>query len=54
MHGDSNVIEGLVPTSSDIRADAILWENGGTWLITSKSQSGTKSHSDVTMGCVLT
>ena len=54
MHAHSDLIEGLVPTRSNIRADAILWENGGTWSITRKAQSGTEGHSDMTVGCVLT
>ena len=54
MHGHSDVIEGCVPTLSDIRADAILWENGGTWLVTRNTQSGTEGHSDVTIGLVST
>ena len=48
------MIEGCVPTSLDIRADAILWENGGTWLVTRKAQFRTEGHSDMTVGCVLT
>ena len=54
MHGHSNVIEGLFPTWSDIRDDAILWENGGTWSVTRKAQSRTEGHSDMTVRCVLT
>ena len=54
MHGHSDVIEGLVPTSLDIRADAILWENGGTWSVTRKAQFGTQGHSDVIVGLVPT
>ena len=54
MHVHSNVIEGLVSTLLDIRADAILWENGGTCSVTRKAQSGTEGHSDMTMECVLT
>ena len=34
VHGHSDVIEGCVPTWSDIRADSIFWENGGTCSVT--------------------
>ena len=54
VHGYSHVIEGCAPTLSDIRADAILWENGGTWLVTRNPQPRAESHSDVTVGLVPT
>ena len=46
MHGHSDVIEGCVPTCSDIRANAILWENGGTCSVTRNLESGNESPFD--------
>ena len=36
----------ICPTWSDIRADAIIWENGGTWWVTRDPQSGNESPFD--------
>ena len=33
---------------------AILWENGGTWSVTSNTQPRAEGHSNMTVGCVLT
>ena len=48
-HGYSNVIEGCVPTWSDIRVDAILWKNGGTCSVTRNPQSRSESPSDAVL-----
>ena len=37
----------------DVRDDSILWENGGTWLVTRSPQYGTESHSDMGEGWAL-
>ena len=54
MQGHSDVIEGCVPTLSDIRDDAILLENEGTWSVTRNPQPGVESLSSMVAGCVLT
>ena len=53
MLSHSDVTVGLVPTSSDISVEFHSW-NGGTWLVTRNTQSGTEGHSDMTVGCSLT
>ena len=52
VHGHSDVIEGCVPTWSDIRVDAILLENGGTWSVTRNPQPGVESLSIMVAECV--
>ena len=52
MQGHSDVIEGCVPTWSDIRADTILWENGGTWSVTKNPQPRVEIPSRMVTRCV--
>ena len=53
MHGHYDVIDGCVPTLSDIRVDAILWKNGSTYSVTRNPQSRIESHSDMGAGWAL-
>ena len=50
VHGHSDVIEGCVPTWSNIRVVSILWENGGTWSVTRNPQSRTECPFDMVRG----
>ena len=51
-HGHYNVIEGCVPTWSDIRVVSILLKNGGTWLVTKNPQPRVESLSIMVAGCI--
>ena len=52
VHGYSDVIEGCVPTWSDIRDVSILLENGGTWSVTRNPQPVVESLSSKVAWCV--